>query len=230
MRFVNHNERDPELFNLTKPRVRISDSDLLESLQQYAEKVGGRAFPTTEYNRWPRRRAGAETFTERFGSWRRALKLIGIQGSRERRYSNADLVDNLEGIWRQLGHAPGKRQIAKLGLKISEGPYRTRWGSLKTACEAVAKFHAGKIDRERLVAGPPSNRGRSPLPQKLRWEVLKRDSFRCVQCGVLPADDRTITLEVDHILAVARGGADAIANLQTLCNRCNGGKSSQLQD
>jgi hypothetical protein len=35
-----------------------------------------------------------------------------------------------------------------------------------------------------------------------------------------------VPLEVDHLLAVANGGTDELANLATLCRDCNGGKSA----
>jgi hypothetical protein len=57
---------------------------------------------------------------------------------------------------------------------------------------------------------------RKPLPAKVRWSVLRRDGFTCQSCG---AADRP--MHVDHVVAVANGGADDPENLQTLCDRCN---------
>jgi 5-methylcytosine-specific restriction endonuclease McrA len=65
---------------------------------------------------------------------------------------------------------------------------------------------------------------RSPLPPRLRRQVFLRDGFACKECGAHPAKDRLVWLEVDHIVPVAKGGSDKIANLQTLCNVCNSGK------
>jgi len=60
------------------------------------------------------------------------------------------------------------------------------------------------------------------LSKRLRFEVFKRDGFRCCYCGAT-AQDRP--LHVDHVVAVANGGTDDEANLVTACDACNLGKS-----
>ena len=69
---------------------------------------------------------------------------------------------------------------------------------------------------------------RKPLPKSLRFEVFKRDSFKCQYCGRSAPD---VILEVDHIVPVAGGGKDDPINLITSCRDCNRGKGSkQLSD
>ena len=63
---------------------------------------------------------------------------------------------------------------------------------------------------------------RSKMTPKLRYEVLKRDGFRCVMCGASASDGAL--LEVDHIVPVSKGGETIEENLQTLCRECNRGK------
>ena len=60
--------------------------------------------------------------------------------------------------------------------------------------------------------------GRQPIPRELRHEIFKRDGYRCRECGA--TKDET-SLEIDHIIPVARGGTNDINNLQTLCRECN---------
>ncbi len=64
---------------------------------------------------------------------------------------------------------------------------------------------------------------RKSLSKKLRFEVFKRDSFSCQYCGKMPPD---ITLEIDHVTPVSRGGENDINNLITACFDCNRGKSN----
>ncbi|HQI46873.1 MAG TPA: HNH endonuclease, partial [Bacteroidales bacterium] len=59
----------------------------------------------------------------------------------------------------------------------------------------------------------------------IRWQVFKRDNWRCVACGQ-SADDNVI-LHIDHILPRSKGGKDEINNYQTLCETCNIGKSNK---
>lgn len=65
--------------------------------------------------------------------------------------------------------------------------------------------------------------GRQAIGARLRFEVFKRDGFRCVYCGGTPVDS---PLHVDHVVAVANGGTNDPANLVTACGSCNLGKSS----
>jgi hypothetical protein len=63
---------------------------------------------------------------------------------------------------------------------------------------------------------------RKPLSKRTRFEVFKRDGFRCVYCGATPNDGPQ---HVDHVIPVAEGGTDDPANLVTACASCNLGKS-----
>lgn len=67
---------------------------------------------------------------------------------------------------------------------------------------------------------------RTPIPKSIRFEVFKRDSFRCQYCGK-SADDPSVRLEVDHIIPVAKGGDNSIMNLITSCRDCNRGKGAR---
>lgn len=58
--------------------------------------------------------------------------------------------------------------------------------------------------------------------KRLRFEILKRDGFRCRYCGRSPMSS---VLRVDHVVPVAGGGTDDPANLVTACHDCNAGKS-----
>lgn len=58
------------------------------------------------------------------------------------------------------------------------------------------------------------------------WSVLARDNWTCCSCG-RSSKEEGITLEVDHIVPRSRGGSNDIGNLQTLCKKCNIGKSNR---
>lgn len=59
---------------------------------------------------------------------------------------------------------------------------------------------------------------KTPIPEHLRWEVFKRDGFRCRHCGAQEM------LRADHIVPESKGGPTTIENLQTLCHSCNARK------
>ncbi|WP_428241550.1 HNH endonuclease [Gynuella sp.] len=66
---------------------------------------------------------------------------------------------------------------------------------------------------------------RQPIPKGIRFEVFKRDSFKCQYCGASAPD---VLLHIDHIKPAAKGGTNDITNLVTACEGCNLGKSDKL--
>lgn len=64
---------------------------------------------------------------------------------------------------------------------------------------------------------------RKALSKKTRFEVFKRDGFKCMYCGAHPP---SVLLHVDHIDPVALGGKNDMDNLVTSCQPCNQGKSA----
>lgn len=69
---------------------------------------------------------------------------------------------------------------------------------------------------------------RRRVTDKLRYQILRRDGFRCQLCGASQADG--VRLHVDHIIPVSKGGTSDVENLRTLCDRCNLGKGDQMED
>jgi len=65
---------------------------------------------------------------------------------------------------------------------------------------------------------------RKAISEKLRYQVLSRDNFKCTACGRGAADG--VKLNVDHATPVDWGGTNDISNLITLCDECNRGKKA----
>lgn len=66
---------------------------------------------------------------------------------------------------------------------------------------------------------------RKAILKKIRFEVFKRDSFKCQYCGSSAPD---VILHIDHIHPVSKGGDNDITNLITSCFDCNMGKKHRL--
>ena len=66
---------------------------------------------------------------------------------------------------------------------------------------------------------------RARVTPSVRYNIMKRDGFRCCLCGRSAADG--IELEVDHIVPISKGGNTVYSNLQTLCRDCNRGKGTK---
>lgn len=71
---------------------------------------------------------------------------------------------------------------------------------------------------------PAEKPKRRAISKKTRFEVFKRDGFACQYCGAHPPG---VLLHIDHIVAVAAGGTNAIDNLVTACEPCNLGKGAR---
>lgn len=52
---------------------------------------------------------------------------------------------------------------------------------------------------------------------------IKTQTAKCAECG------SKNNLTVDHVIPVSRGGTNHPANLQILCEKCNGRKSNRLK-
>lgn len=59
------------------------------------------------------------------------------------------------------------------------------------------------------------------VTRRIRFEVFKRDGFRCTYCG---SKSPNVELEADHVIPRSRGGPDSLDNLTTACTACNRGK------
>ena len=216
-------------FDAHAPVRRVTDDAILRSLREFVERHEPDQLTTLAYDAWDARVCTANTISKRFkqsGGWRAALEKVGITtGVQSHEYSVEELLDNLERVWRQLGYPPGKRRIAKYGAGISERPYVNRWGSVRNACRLLAQYKNGEITQGQLL-GNRSASARGTISLKVRWDVMKRGNYMCAKCGSRPPD---VSLEIDHIVPLAQGGTDAIANLQVLCNRCNQGKKARME-
>jgi 5-methylcytosine-specific restriction endonuclease McrA len=88
--------------------------------------------------------------------------------------------------------------------------------SAQWKCEYCSRIEVVKReDVERRAV----REGREPVPREVQREVWRRDQGKCVACGSQEC------LEFDHIIAVARGGANTARNIQLLCQECNREKS-----
>lgn len=72
-------------------------------------------------------------------------------------------------------------------------------------------------------SSPGTKTKRRSLSKRLRFEVFKRDAFKCQYCGAAAPD---VLLTIDHVKPVKGGGDDSLLNLITACAACNGGKAA----
>lgn len=83
------------------------------------------------------------------------------------------------------------------------------------------------LDDWPYICCQPEKPQRAGISVRRRFKLMSRDGFRCRLCG-RGADETT--LEIDHYIPVAAGGADTDDNLWTLCFDCNRGKATDQLD
>ena len=121
----------------------------------------------------------------------------------------------------------GQVQLTKLKPRPEEQSRSVR-GELEQPTLGMSQtkpkpFQPTKLKKFTAVPRQPS---RHAISKQLRFEVLKRDGFRCRLCGAVASQNTQ--LQLDHKIPVSRGGTNDPANLQTLCQACNLGKSNRL--
>lgn len=92
--------------------------------------------------------------------------------------------------------------------------------AIQALAEAYAEFKAefkAEVKDEKTI--------RSGISLSLRFDIFRRDNFRCNICGSTASDG--VKLEVDHKVPVAKGGSNELSNLWTLCFKCNRGKGTK---
>ena len=65
-----------------------------------------------------------------------------------------------------------------------------------------------------------------PVPDSIRFRVLKDADGRCALCGVTKNES---PLDIDHIIPRSKGGKNIYENLQVLCAKCNRSKRDKDQ-
>ena len=201
----------------------ITDQELLDDLRRVAQELGK---ATLQYDEYPRYgRCASRIFETRFGSWNAALRAAGLEIGRRQDISDLELFENMERVWALLGRQPRREEMTTPTSAFSKGTYERRFGGWRQALEKFVAFANGSLPELALRSfASPAISARFP-DLRMRWRVLNRDSFRCRSCGRSPALEFGVILHVDHILPWSKGGLTNDENLQTLCDRCNLGKS-----
>lgn len=90
--------------------------------------------------------------------------------------------------------------------------------------QSVERLNAPQAPPATLAPRPPKGAAaQKSTGKRQRFEVFKRDGFKCAYCGRSPPE---VLLHVDHVIPKAKGGSDDPTNLVTACQDCNLGKAA----
>lgn len=220
-------------FELNEYHRNTSDEELIEDLKRVAKLLKKDSVTIDEYNQYGQ--FHATTLTRRFKSWFSCLDKAGLQMSRSKiNISDEELFEELENVWTKLGKQPSYSQMRDLS-KFSIGTYEKRFNGWRNALKAFINYinedaKTEELDNIRFDNQDHFNCHKTTrtINLRTRFIVLQRDNFKCCACGASPAKDPSVVLQVDHIIPWSKGGETTIDNLQTLCIKCNLGKSDMV--
>jgi 5-methylcytosine-specific restriction endonuclease McrA len=218
-------------FELEECHRGVTNEELLADLRQVASELNKTTISIAEYNEHGKYHFS--TYYEKFGNWPSALEKAGLEKTgKGMNVPEEELFKNLEEIWIKLGRQPRPLEVQKPLSKYHACTYARHFGTWRKALEAFVAY----INKEEAASSEEAIKPIKPgtatrhktkrnINERLRFVVLRRDNFKCKNCGRSPATDPSIILHVDHIKAWANGGETVLENLQTLCSVCNIGKS-----
>ena len=221
----------------------ISDEDLLSDISLVALKLGKKTISSGEYSK--NGRFSRDTCFRRFGTWENTLIKAGLLPSAHpsgKRIPDELLLEEIERIWTQIGRQPTSTDIKNGISKYTLNTYTRRFGGWRSALEAFIKWVNSdrddssstytRVTKEEngfkaisMQSAKIEHTTSRDINLRLRFKVMARDNFKCCLCGASPAKDPNVELQIDHIIPWSKGGETVIDNLQTLCSKCNLGKS-----
>ena len=227
-------------YKFSRKRIdTISKEDVIKELKRVAELFDYTKFTRHEFDKVAKFCKGTKVLSV-FETWQKALDSIGVDlkpRKTDRSFiSEKELFEELDKVWKKLGHRPSKTEWELVKPKYSYSTYKARFNGWTNACMKFLEYKTGEsvveeTAQESDVPNTPINTEDSKLkrdiPLKLRLKVLQRDNFCCVYCGKSPATHRGTVLHIDHIKPFSKGGKTSLENLQILCQKCNWGKSNE---
>jgi hypothetical protein len=209
------------------PGMPVSTEEILSDLKRVANELHTDTLTQTQYAKHGKYSLTAAT--RRFGGLSKALLNAGLRVSYEGSTSDQCLFENIEQLWIKLGRQPRKRDLVKPLSQYSETRYNNRFGSWRKSLERFIDYinsqdETDKVVQELLSDGPERHSTRREPSLRLKFLVMRRDSFKCQYCGKSPATHSNVELQIDHITPWSKGGETVINNLRTLCGDCNLGK------
>ncbi len=217
-------------FELNDYHRNISDEELLDDIKYVANLIDG-SLSMSKYKTIGK--YDTSTISRHFGSWHNALELAGVKkDTTNKKHSKEELFSNLERVWILKGRQPVRRDMNIKDISsISDRSYIRAFGSWNSALIAFVSYindndyNNSDISNTSLYT---SKKGTRDINLRLRFRVMQRDNFKCCMCGASPAKDSSVVLHIDHIIPWSKGGETTFNNLQTLCSKCNLGKSDLL--
>ena len=216
-------------FEYHEHHLKLDEKAVIADLIRVAQMSGQDSLSMKEYDAHGQYSSSA--VLRKFGSWNTAVRKAGLN-CRNSFHTDEDLFQNLENVWVRKGRQPTRSEMNDKSIsRISSGAYLRRFGQWTNALKLFIAFINTSDERNISIApvhGLIHHCTNRDINLRLRFKVLQRDHFKCCICGASPAKDSSVELHVDHIKPWSKGGETVLDNLQTLCSKCNLGKSDLM--
>lgn len=212
-----------------------TDEELMEAVQKFAQENESSYISGQKFCDWFG--ISPATIQRRYDSWANFCQKANLYSRYDRSIDKEKLLKNLETIWEKLDRQPRAKELKQPLSPISVSQYQKffkkswyeiclefiAWKTGTTSSELENQIKQEKTENTTKF----SHKTKRAISLALRYDILKRDNFRCVYCGRSPATEVRIKLHVDHIIPWSKGGETEENNLETLCEECNLGKSNK---
>lgn len=218
---------------------KYTDHELIDKVIDYSRKSGKEYITCREFCSYVG--ISESTIDRHFGSWSIFCNKAGLNSRYMRGLNKDELFENLEEVWLKLGRQPRakemKQPLSKISISRYQKEFKKDWYEIcckflawKSGTTADEIREANQLDKRRYENDSQiTHKTNRTISLSLRYDVLKRDNFKCVKCGRTPANNSEVQLHVDHVIPWSRGGETVVDNLQTLCAECNYGKSNKIE-
>jgi hypothetical protein len=218
---------------------KVTKDELIKEFKRVSDILGRNSFTEKEFENISH--ISRSIISRKFGSFKKIMNEMGfITPLKSRKYTDDERYENLLKVWTFYGRQPNYSEMKKEPSMVGPKAYVTRWGSWTKALIAFIEKMNTDVTNESLsetnfeenivekTKEKISKEDKREISIGLRFDILKRDNYKCVLCGRSPSSNINIELHIDHIIPFSKGGKTKESNLRTLCNQCNIGKSNKI--
>lgn len=216
-------------------KCNYSIEDVKKDIERVLKILGQNTLTLNEYNQYGKY-SGA-TIRNKYKGWNNVLRMCDLDIQYIHSIPEVDLFAEIERVWILLGRQPTTTDIKKGLSRYSLNSYTRKFGGWRNALihfinyindekiENIGDNVSSKINYSKEENETNLHKTTRDINLRLRFKVMARDNFKCCICGASPATNPNVILHIDHIKPWSKGGETTIDNLQTLCSKCNLGKS-----
>lgn len=204
---------------------KITDEDIINDLLHVKNDILKKdTIIFREYKQYGK--YGKKAIENHFGTWNNLLDKLQIPKTRICQHlTKEEIFLIIEKLWLKLERQPNLRDF-EIMTNHTKKIIISNFGKWSTCLKEFVKWE-NKNSKNLNINSTIKHKTPREASKSLRFDVFKRDNFKCVICGKSPSTTPGLELHLDHIKPYSLGGETILDNLQTLCSDCNLGKTNK---